>query len=112
MTQNRNKLIKLFIGNISNSVVHTILEKAISDENIRKRYGQELLTSFKVAMKYREKIKPVKKNLSEKDRKYIRDKIVKKAKSELKARIVKGYFGIDLSLVKSVVDKFLKDAAV
>ena len=55
MTQNRNKLIDLFIGNISNSVVHEILEKAIDNEEISRRYEKELTTSLEIAKKYREK---------------------------------------------------------
>ena len=45
MSQNRNKLRELFIGNISNSIVHRILEKAIDDENIRKYYDKEFSIS-------------------------------------------------------------------
>lgn len=112
MVQNKNKLIELFIGNISNSVVHTILEKAITNEDIRKRYDKELLTSFKVAMKYRKKINPIKGHLPEKDKKYIKEKIIKKAKSELKLRISKGYSNINLDLIGEVTDKFLKDSLI
>ena len=32
MSQNRNKLIILFIGNVSNAIVHEILEKAINNK--------------------------------------------------------------------------------
>ena len=32
MPQNRNQLIELFIGNITNAIVHRILEKAIGKE--------------------------------------------------------------------------------
>ncbi len=38
MVQNRNKLIDLFIGNISNSIVHKILEKAIDNKEIASKY--------------------------------------------------------------------------
>ena len=59
MTQNRNKLIALFIGNISNAVVHKILEEAVEDEVIRKYYDKELLNSIEIAKRYREKINPI-----------------------------------------------------
>ena len=36
MIQNRNKLIELFIGNLSNAVVHKILEKAIENELMKR----------------------------------------------------------------------------
>jgi len=38
MSQNRNKLIILFIGNVSNVIVHEILEKAINNKEITDRY--------------------------------------------------------------------------
>lgn len=59
MPQNKNKLIELFIGNISNAIVHNILEKAIDKEEIAEKYRKELITSFEVAKKYREKINPI-----------------------------------------------------
>ena len=52
MVQNRNKLIELFIGNASNSIVHRILEKAIAkerNEEISDKYRKELITSFEIA---------------------------------------------------------------
>ena len=36
MTQNRNKLINLLVGNVSNSIVHEILEKATKNEDLIK----------------------------------------------------------------------------
>lgn len=53
MSQNRNKLIELFIGNVSNNVVHRILEKAIDEENIRKRYDKEFSISLDLSGKLR-----------------------------------------------------------
>ena len=40
MAQNRNKLIGLLIGNISNAIVHEILGEAIDNENIRNHYNR------------------------------------------------------------------------
>ncbi len=58
MVQNRNKLIGLFISNISNAIVHKILEKASEQEELSNKYNKEELTSFDIANKYREKNKP------------------------------------------------------
>ena len=109
MTQNRNKLIDLFIGNISNSVVHKILEKAIDDRDIWQRYEKESITSWKIAKKYREKINPVYSSLPEKDIRYIKTKVINKVESELTLRISKGYENISLDLIEELVDKILKE---
>ena len=51
MVQNRNKLIDLFVGNISNSVIHKILEKAADNKELSDKYQKELLTSLNIAKK-------------------------------------------------------------
>ncbi|MBU1320935.1 MAG: hypothetical protein KKF46_01125 [Nanoarchaeota archaeon] len=112
MSQNKNKLINLFIGNISNSAVHTILEKAIEEENIRKHYDKESLLSFEVAKKYRNKINPKNTSLPEKDVKTIKAKIIIKVNAELRLRISKGYQNINLELVSPVIDKLLKKTKI
>lgn len=109
MTQNRNKLIKLFISNISNSIVHEILERAINEELIIDKYRKEIINSLEIAKKYREKINPADRVLSNKDIGYIRAKIINKVKSELMTRISKGYKNINLNLIDELVNKFLKD---
>ncbi|MCX6742565.1 MAG: hypothetical protein NTX24_05365 [Candidatus Pacearchaeota archaeon] len=67
--QNRNKLINSLVGNLSNAVIHAILEKAVSEteKEIAVRYNKELKTSFDVAKRYREKINPKLSPLLEKD---------------------------------------------
>ena len=113
MVQNRNKLIELFIGNISNSIVHDILEKAISKEmEVASRYRKELKTSLEVAKKYREKINPLNRTLPIKDISYIKTKIINKVRAELMLRISKGYKNIDLELIPSLIDKILKETGV
>lgn len=109
---NRNKLIVLFIGNISNTVVHKILEKAIDDDNIRKHYDKELMVSFDIAKRYREKINPIDIPLPEKDANEIKQNVAKAVNSELKLRISKGYKNIDLSLIEPTIDEFLRKAKV
>ena len=109
---NRNKLIVLFIGNISNTVVHKILEKAIDDDNIRKHYDKELMVSFDIAKMYREKINPIGIPLPEKDAKEIKQNVAKMVNSELKLRISKGYKNIDLSLIEPTIDEFLRKLKV
>ena len=109
---NRNKLIEIFIGNISNAIVHEILKKAIDDENIHSRYLKELATSMKIALEYRNKITPINSKLQEKGINYIKDKIIKRVKSKLSIRINKGYKNIDLNLIEIVVNDFLKESKV
>ena len=112
MPQNRNKLIELFIGNLSNAIVHEILAKAIDEENIRNHYNKELKVSFDTAKRYREKINPVNTTLPEKDINYIKNKITRRVNSELQLRISKGYENINLCLVEVIVEKDLKELIV
>ena len=112
MVQNRNKLIELFIGNLSNSIVHQILEKAVGKEFMADRYRKELINSFELAKRYREKINPVNQSLHEKDVEYIRIRIIKRVRVELNLRISKGYENIDLFLVEIFVDRALKKMCV
>lgn len=112
MAQNRNKLIDLFIGNMSNSIVHKVLEKAIDNEELSKRYNKELTTSLDIAKKYREKINPVNAPLPESDIDYIKGKITNKVTAELRLRVAKGYENIDLGLVEILVEDGLKDTKV
>ena len=112
MVQNRNKFIELFIGNIANVIVHEILEHAVSKELMADKYRKELITSLEVAKKYREKINPLNRPLSEKDIAYIKDKITNKVRAELMIRISKGYRNIDLSLIEKLIDKALKNTNI
>ncbi len=112
MSQNRNKLIELFIGNMSNSAVHEILEKAIKEENIRNHYNKELSISLDIAKKYRKKINPVNTPLPDKDICYIKQKIIRNVMAELKLRVSKGYQNIDLGLIDSTVDKLLRKTGI
>ncbi|MBS3166431.1 hypothetical protein J4444_04880 [Candidatus Woesearchaeota archaeon] len=75
MSQNRNKLIELFIGNIANTILHKILEEAISDEGLLDYYKKEEVTSRNVAVVYREKINPKDSSLPEKDIDYIQERV-------------------------------------
>lgn len=110
MALNRKKLIKLFIGNISNAVLHKILENAIEEEAIRKYYDKEFLNSFEIAKRYRDKINPVNNKLPESSE--IKELITKKVNNELKLRISKGYKNIDLSLVEPTTDNVLSELKV
>ena len=112
MDQNRNKLIELFIGNMSNAILHKILEKAVTDIDIADRYNKEIKNSFEIAKQYREKINPTNRPLPIRDIAYIRTKIINKVKTELMTRILKGYKNIDLPLIDNLVDKALKDANI
>ena len=112
MAQNRNKLIELFIGNISNSIVHEVLEKAVSKELVADKYRKELITSLEVAKKYRKRINPINRPLLGKDVEYIKTKVINRARSELMIRISKGYKNINLSLIDELVDKALKNTNI
>ena len=112
MVQNRNKLIDLFVGNISNSIIHEMLEKAIDNEFLSKRYEKELTTSLEIAKRYREKINPVNSSLSNKDVEYIKNKIKNKVISELSIRISNGYKNIDLELANNIIEKYLKEVDI
>ena len=112
MPQNRNKLIELFIGNISNAVVHEILERAVGKELMADKYRKELATSFEIAKQYREKINPANKPLPNRDVEYIRNKIINKVKAEIMIRISKGYENIDINLIEKLVDKALKNTDI
>lgn len=109
MVQNRNRLIDLFIGNLSNSIVHEILERAVNDEELSNRYNKELTTSLDIAKKYREKINPINASLPEKDIEIIKTKTKNKIRAELLLRMSKGYENINLDLVEVLIDKNLKD---
>ena len=109
MVQNRKKIIELFIGNISNAVVHDILEKAVDDEEISSKYQKEINVSFNKAKEYREKINPKTSNLSEKDAEYIKNQIKDKVISKLNQRISQGYKNINLNLIEELIDKALKN---
>ena len=112
MSQNRNKLIILFIGNVSNAIVHEILEKAINNKEITDKYRKEIVNSLDKAKEYREKINPKNMGLSDKDVQNVKNKITNKVKTELKIRISKGYEGINLDLVEEMVDKYLKETNI
>ena len=112
MSQNRNKLVILFIGNISNAIVHEILEKAINNKEITDKYRKEIMNSFDKAREYRKNINPKNTSLPDRDAESVKNKIVNKVKAELKLRISKGYKGIDLNLVEEVVDKYLKETSI
>lgn len=112
MSQNRNKLIDLFIGNISNAILHRILERAIDIPEIASKYNKEILNSWNIAKIYREKINPKDTFLPEKDKNEIKDKVVDRVKSELLLRISKGYKNLDIAVVESFVEDALKEMKV
>lgn len=110
MALNRKKLIKLFIGNISNAVLHKILEKAVEDDIIRKYYDKEFLNSLDIGKSYREKINPAGDKLPESSE--IKDAIIKKVNNELKLRVSKGYKNINLNLIGPAVNQILAQLKV
>ncbi|MBI2564967.1 hypothetical protein HYV79_03175, partial [Candidatus Woesearchaeota archaeon] len=112
MAQNRHKLIDLFIGNVANTVVHRILEKAIDDIDISKKYIKEIKNSWDIAKQYREKINPLNTPLPDEDIDKIKRKVKQKVNSELNIRIAQGYENIDLELVEPLINKALEELKV
>lgn len=112
MSLNKNKLKKLLISNLSNAIVHEILEKAIDISEISNKYHKEIINSFQIAKKYRDKINPVDKILPMNDSKYIREQIIKNVYNELNIRIIKGYKNIDLTFIEELVDQMLKEMII
>lgn len=109
---NRNKLITLFISNLTIAIVHKILEKAIENQDITEKYNKEIKNSWEIAKNYRNKINPIDKSLPIKDISEIKSKIIAKIKNELNLRIEKGYTNIDMSLVEKFVDESLKELGI
>ncbi len=112
MPQNRNKLIDLFIGNISIAITHEVLIEAVKSKEIADYYQKEIENATNISKKYREKINPLNVPLPNKDILYIRKKIINKVKAELINRISRGYKNIDLTLIEKLVDKTLKNTGV
>ena len=98
MVQNRNKLLDLFVGNLSNAALHRVMEHGSSDEELRKYYGKEVLNSMKIAKNYRERINPKGIALPKEDGENVRRKIIERVKNRLNARISEGYEDIKLDL--------------
>jgi hypothetical protein len=110
--KNRNQLIEAFVSNLSNAILHKILEKAIDKAEITEKYVKEVKNSWQIAKNYREKINPASRSLPFSDIEEIKRKIINNVNSELKLRIDKGYENIDLSLVEELIDKELKELRV
>lgn len=109
---NWNKLLELFISNLSNVIVHTLLEKATEKSEIASVYAKEMKNSREISKIYREKINPLNTSLPEIDINYIKGKIKRKVQSELLLRISKGYTNINLDEVDEEIDKSLKEMKV
>ena len=112
MPQNRNKLIGLFISNISNAVIHEILEKAIDAEDTIIKYQKEIKNSFEIAKAYRSRINPVDYPLPLKDIDEVRRKVINKVRKELNSRISNDYKNINLDSVEEVVDRVLRELVI
>lgn len=112
MSQNRNKLISLFIGNLANAVTHRILGKAIDDKNISLSYESEIKNSFDLALKYREKINPVNVPLPLKDIIAIKNKVNQKVTAELRKRDRIGYKNIDFLIIDKTIEEILDKSKI
>ena len=93
MPENRKKLIKKLIGSISNAIVHEILRKAAENKEISNYYEKEIENAVYRSKEFRREINPPDSRLPEKDVYYIRNKIIKRVKTDLIVRISKGECG-------------------
>jgi len=109
MAQNRNQLIEIFIGNLANAIVHTILEKSIDKQELISKYRNEVINSYDIAKRYREKINPVDRCFPIGDLNYLKEKLKNRINGELILRIDKGYKNLNLDLVDIEIDKVLKE---
>ena len=112
MTQNRNKLIALLIGNLANAILHRILERAIDNDEIISKYRREIKTSFEVAKQYRQKINPAHACLPEKDIGYIKRRVMNKVRAEVALRIAKGYANLQDVSVEEQTEKALRELKI
>lgn len=112
MSHNRNKLITLLIGNLTNAVVHQVLEKSVREEILRKHYDKESLHSLEIAKRYREQINPIQRALPDTNVETIKEEILKRSRKELLLRISKGYQGIELEALESIVEKLLEELKI
>jgi len=115
MVQNRNKLLDLFLGNASNAILHRLLEKAILELNnseVAGRYRKEMLTSFEVAKKYREKINPQKPPFPQKDILNIKERLRKNIRNEISIIISRGYKNLNLDSIEGEIDSFLVELKI
>ena len=106
MTQNRNKLLDLLIGNLSNSIIHSILGK--SCDLHKDKYNKESISSLQKSIIYRNKINPTSKPLLDADAEYIKPRLKNKITSELLKRIALNYQNINLSLIDPEINSTLK----
>ncbi|MDP2924745.1 MAG: hypothetical protein Q8N99_00065 [Nanoarchaeota archaeon] len=117
MPQNRNQFIDIFIGNLANAIVHDILEKSImNNEELRDKYSNkyrnELINSYNIAKRYRDKINPLDKTLPLKDIIYIKDQLKNKVQAELLSRINQGYQNINLESIDQEIDEKFKELRI
>ena len=110
MPQNRRKLIDLLIGNLSNVIIHEIMEKSTKNREVASHYKKEAENSLMLSKRYRSKINPINTIFSKNDISYIKNKIANKVKSELRKRISQGYENIDLNLIEELANKYLKES--
>ena len=102
----------LLIGNLTNVVVHRVLEKSVKEEILRNHYDKESLVSLEVAKRYRDQINPIERALPDIDVKEIEEGIMKRARSELQLRISRGYQRIQLDTIKAILKQVLQELKI
>ena len=102
----------MLVGNVSNAIVHSILEKAIVDSEVKSRYKKEMENSLEIAKRYRLKINPANTTLPEVRAEEIKEKLPRIVKTKLNERISKGYKNINLDRIEEEADAKLKELKV
>jgi hypothetical protein len=107
--QNKKKIIQHLIGNLSNAIVHKILENAIKDLFISQKYEKEILNSFEVAKSYRSKLNPVDKGINKLEFEKIKKEVSARVRNEIELRRDKGYKNLEgINIEKEVLDFMMK----
>ncbi len=110
MTQNRNKILDLMTGSLSNAIVHSILELSCDETALKAKYKKEAFNSFQIALEFRNRINPLFRPLPQ--RPLIEIKVTRRVEAELNNRIRKGYIGVDVTIIKAQVEKYFQELRI
>ncbi len=109
MSLNKSAIIERFTGQVATLIVHIIIDKSSTSEEMHQKYVKEINNSLSLAKKYRNDINPIDKPLHSSDIEYIKQKIYGKVKSELQSRTLRGYKNIQWNLINEEIEKTLKE---
>lgn len=110
MTQNRNKVLSLMTGSLSNAIVHSILELSCDETALKEKYKKEASDSFQIALKFRNRINPLFRLLPQ--RSLIEIRVARRVEAELNNRIKRGYVGVDMTLVRTQIEEYFRELRI